>query len=89
VRGFEQMLQRFLARYKQAGAETGELTFADVEVVPLGDEHALVRGHWFVDFAQKPDQGGLFSLVFERQGAGWRILHDHTSLAAPPAQTVQ
>lgn len=89
VRGFEPMLARFLARYKAGAAETGELTFADVEIVPLGDAHALARGHWFVDFAKQPDQGGLFSLVLEHAGDGWRIVHDHTSVASPAPQTVQ
>lgn len=89
VRGFEPMLARFLARYKAGSAESGELTFADIDVAALGADHALARGHWFVDFAKQPDQGGLFTLVLERTPAGWRIVHDHTSVASPAPQTVQ
>lgn len=89
VRGFETMLRRFLERYKASGKETGSLTFADVDVLPLGDDHALARGHWFVDFASQPDQGGLFSLVLERKSEGWRIVHDHTSVAASGERKVQ
>ncbi len=89
VRGFDTMLQRFLARYKSAGKETGTLTFADVDVLPLGSEHALARGHWFVDFQTQPDQGGLFTLILEQRPEGWRILHDHTSLDAPSERKVQ
>lgn len=89
VKGFDLMLTRFLAHYKTGTAESGELTFADIEVVALGPEHALARGHWFVDFAKQPDQGGLFTLVLERADAGWRIVHDHTSVASPAPQTVQ
>lgn len=89
VRGFDPMLARFLAHYKAGSAESGELTFADIEVVALGADHALARGHWFVDFGKQPDQGGLFTLVLERAGAGWRIVHDHTSVASPAPQTVQ
>lgn len=89
VKGFAPMLERFLARYKSGGAETGELTFADVEVVSLGGDHALARGHWFVDFARRADEGGLFSLVLARQGDGWRIVHDHTSVGSSAPRKVQ
>ena len=44
VRGFDVVLERYLKRYKQGGAETGELTFADVVVTPLGSDAAFVRG---------------------------------------------
>lgn len=80
VKGFDAMLERFLARYKAGGAETGKLAFAEVEVVPLGADHAIARGHWFVDFAKGEDVGGLFTLVLEDQRDGWRIVHDHTSV---------
>lgn len=89
VHGFDTMLQRFLARYKSAGKETGTLTFADVDVLPLGGEHALARGHWLVDFKTQPDPGGLFTLILERRPEGWRILHDHTSVETPGERKVQ
>lgn len=89
VRGFDTMLQRFLKRYKQGNAESGELTFADVVVTPLGSDHAFVRGHWYVDFKKAEDQGGLFTLVLERQRDGWRIVHDHTSVETPKTGKVQ
>ncbi|MBK7878425.1 MAG: nuclear transport factor 2 family protein [Planctomycetes bacterium] len=89
VSGFDTMLQRFLKRYKHGNAESGELTFADVVVTPLGSDHAFARGHWYVDFQKAEDQGGLFTLVLERQRDGWRIVHDHTSLETPKTGKVQ
>lgn len=89
VRGFDAMLQRYSKSYKQGGAETGELTFADVVVTPLGGDHAFARGHWFVDFAKKADQGGLFTLVLEHRPEGWRVIHDHTSVETPKPGKVQ
>ena len=86
--GYDEMLQHYLASYKAGGKETGKLTFSDVEIVLLGNDHALLRGHWFVDFEKKEDQGGLFTLVLERRPEGWRILHDHTSLEAPSNKAV-
>jgi len=80
TRGFEPVLERYVARYKTGGAEMGSLTFAHVEVMPLGMDAAFVRGRWDLDFAQRPDVGGLFTLVFRRIDGRWRIVHDHTSL---------
>ena len=88
-RGFRPMLERFLARYRAGDAESGKLTFTDVVVTPIEDDHAFVRGHWYVDFEKKEDQGGLFTLVFERRSEGWRIVHDHTSIATPGPAKVQ
>jgi len=89
ARGYGPMLERYLARYQRGGAEAGQLTFAEVDVQPLGDEHALARGHWFLDFERATDVGGLFTLVLERRPEGWRIVHDHTSVAAPTPAKVQ
>jgi ketosteroid isomerase-like protein len=89
VRGFDEMLRRFLERYQSAGKETGRLDFSDVEVVLLGTEHALARGRWLVDFQAQDDQAGLFTLVLERRPEGWRIVHDHTSLGPVPERKVR
>jgi beta-aspartyl-peptidase (threonine type) len=78
-RGYDPMLERYQRRYEAPGEERGELTFTGVEVVPLSERVALVRGRWDLDFPTKPDAGGLFSLVVRRMSEGWRIVHDHTS----------
>lgn len=79
--GFEPVLARYVKRYKTGDAEMGKLAFTNVEVVPLSEDAAIVRGRWDLDFDKQPDVGGLFTLVFRRFDAGWRIVHDHTSVA--------
>lgn len=81
TRGFEPVLARYLKRYKSSGAEMGRLAFTQLEVVQLADDCAIARGRWDLDFAATPDVGGLFTLVFRRFSTGWRIVHDHTSVA--------
>jgi beta-aspartyl-peptidase (threonine type) len=62
----------------------GHLTFSQLEIRPLGDDAALVLGHWQLQ-GEKDNPGGVFSLVVRRFPEGWRIIHDHTS-AAPSLQ---
>jgi ketosteroid isomerase-like protein len=83
TRGYEATLARYRRRYASAGAEMGRLAFRDVETVWADEAVAVVRGRWELDFATQPDAGGLFTLVLRRTSDGWRIVHDHTSSAAP------
>ena len=81
TRGYDATLARFRARYAEGDAEMGRLTFADLETVWSGADAALVRGRWALDFERKDDVGGLFTLFLRDFDAGWRIVHDHTSVA--------
>jgi L-asparaginase / beta-aspartyl-peptidase len=77
--GYQAVLERYRKSYQQGGAEMGELEFSQLDIVYLGDEHALGRGHWQLSFEDGSTTGGWFSLVFVETNEGWRILHDHTS----------
>ncbi len=79
-RGFDDMLARYRRNYEAPGKERGTLAFTQLEIVPLAEDAALARGRWDLDYVEKPDVGGLFSLVLRRIGDDWRIVHDHTSL---------
>jgi beta-aspartyl-peptidase (threonine type) len=79
-RGFDQMLARYRRSYEAPGKERGTLAFTRLEVVPVAQDEALARGRWDLDYAEKPDVGGLFTLLFRRFDEGWRIVHDHTSV---------
>jgi beta-aspartyl-peptidase (threonine type) len=81
TRGYDTVLARYKRRYQSEGAEMGQLTFSDLETERLGADHAILRGHWLLDFAEREDVGGLFTLVLRRTPEGWRIVHDHTSVA--------
>ena len=56
----------------------GKLTFSEIKITPLSSDAALVLGRWRLD--RKTDKPhGVFTLLFRRTPAGWRIVHDHTS----------
>jgi ketosteroid isomerase-like protein len=58
----------------------GRLTFSGLRIAPLGSDTALVLGRWkLTQKTSKPH--GMFTLLFRRTAAGWRIVHDHTSAA--------
>ena len=76
------------ARYKQVypdQAAMGQLDFSNFEFRFLGTDAALVLGQWHLH-RTSGDVGGVFSLVFQRQPEGWRIVHDHTSLVKPKTE---
>lgn len=82
VRGKAAIRQKYVASwFHPGGALPGNLSFRDIEVRPLGPDHALAVGRWIVSDRTSGQQtsAGIFSLVFERTPQGWRIIHDHSS----------
>lgn len=80
----QQGYQRILERYQHAypnQAAMGKLDFSEIEVRMLGDKHAVVTGHFHLTRTAEGggDARGIFSLIFEKEPEGWRIILDHTS----------
>jgi beta-aspartyl-peptidase (threonine type) len=78
TKGWQATLDRYRKKYQGEGKEMGKLKFSELEVAFLGESHALVRGRWQLALA-KENPSGLFTLIFRKVPAGWRIIHDHTS----------
>ena len=77
--GWQTVFNRYQKRYGDQ-ASMGVLKFSEVEVRILAPDAAFAVGRWRLDRAQDAPSG-LFTLLFRRQSAGWRIVHDHTSAA--------
>ncbi len=78
--GYATILDRYRTMY--GGKEKmGELSFTDLEITPLDAHIAAVTGHYHLTRSATAggDAQGLFSLVFEKTGSGWKIILDHTS----------
>jgi uncharacterized protein (TIGR02246 family) len=80
----EKGYQPILARYQRGYATRdamGILKFSDVSVRMLGADHAVVTGHFHLErtAAGGGDAQGIYSLVFEKEADGWKIILDHTS----------
>ena len=81
-RGWENVRERYLTKYSDR-AKMGLLTFSDLEITLVSADAAVVLGHWKLKRTQDRPHG-RFTLIFRKTAAGWRIVHDHTSAAAPP-----
>ena len=77
--GWQQVLEKYQKSYPDR--ETmGVLTFSDIEISLLAPDATVVFGRW--KLRRKNDSPhGLFTLLFRKTGAGWRIVADHTSSA--------
>ena len=81
VRGYKTIHDRYQKNYggKPSGA-LGQLSFTDLDVRPMGARWAVAYGRFhLVTDAGKPEQTGVFDLIFHKTPAGWRIASDHTS----------
>jgi ketosteroid isomerase-like protein len=77
TRGWQTVRDRYRKKY-DSREKMGILTFSEINVTPLGNDAAFVVGRW--SLGRKSDRPhGIFSLLFRRTPAGWRIVHDHTS----------
>ena len=77
TRGWQTVRDRYKEKY-DSREKMGTLTFSDIKITSLSPDAALVVGRW--KLRRKSDHPhGIFTLLFRRGPAGWRIVHDHTS----------
>jgi ketosteroid isomerase-like protein len=79
--GWQATIDRYLATYSSPGHEMGKLEFSGLRVEVLGQDAAFVRGSWKLTMSDGKTPHGLFTLVFRKFPQGWKIVHDHTSVA--------
>jgi len=78
--GWQTVLDRYRQNFPDKEA-MGTLDFSDLTVRMLGADHAVVTGRFHLarTAAGGGDARGVFSLVFEKETDGWKIILDHTS----------
>jgi len=79
TRGWQPVLDRYKKRY-DSREKMGTLTYSDLEIIPIGNEAAVVLGSWRLRRAND-EPHGKFTLIMKRTKQGWKIVHDHTSSA--------
>ena len=79
-RGYEAVRRRYHEQYPTP-EKMGKLSFSDLSVNLLCADSASVTGAFHLVRAASAggDASGLFSLLFRRTPAGWKIILDHTS----------
>jgi ketosteroid isomerase-like protein len=81
-RGWQATFEAYRAKYGRDTRSMGKLAFELMQIDAVGPDGAVVLGRWSVTESEHPGSG-VFTVVLERRPEGWRIVHDHTSLAAP------
>ena len=80
TRGWQTVLERYKKAY-DSRAKMGTLAFSELDIKPLSPFYALANGRWQLTRANDAPHG-RFTLLFRRTSAGWRIVHDITTLAS-------
>ncbi|MBX3159475.1 MAG: nuclear transport factor 2 family protein [Deltaproteobacteria bacterium] len=80
--GWQVAFDHYRKRYAEDRAAMGTLRFEITRVDPVGADAAVVLGTWVLT-GSPADGRGVFSLVLARRPEGWRVIHDHTSVAPP------
>lgn len=78
TKGWKATLERYQKKYQGEGKEMGKLTFSELSIDLLGNDHALVTGRFRLQLKSE-NPTGIFTLIMRRTPNGWRIIHDHTS----------
>jgi uncharacterized protein (TIGR02246 family) len=79
VRGKDAIARRYAKSFVPGRNTRGRLSFAPLAWRALGTGRMLLVARWTLRKPQGAADTGLTSLVFERRGAAWRILADHSS----------
>jgi ketosteroid isomerase-like protein len=79
TRGWQEVLDRYQKKYDTRD-KMGTLTFSEIKITMLNPNAALVLGRWRLKRASD-EPHGVFTLLFRKLKADWRIVHDHSSSA--------
>jgi beta-aspartyl-peptidase (threonine type) len=77
--GWQPLYDRYRANYFAPGKSRDSLSFEELRVRVLTPDFAYATARFKLTRRDSLVASGPFTLVLQRQGERWRILHDHTS----------
>lgn len=77
--GWQPLYDRYQANYFAPGKSHDSLSFDEVRVRALTPDLAYATARFKLSRGDSVVASGPFTLVLQRQGDRWRILHDHSS----------
>jgi ketosteroid isomerase-like protein len=77
--GWQKLYDRYRAAYFAPGKTRDSLTFEELRVRPLTSDLALCTARFLLRQGDSVTASGPFTLVLQKGGDRWYILHDHTS----------
>lgn len=82
--GWQPLYDRYQANYFAPGKRRDSLAFEDVRVRALTPDFAYATARFALVRGDSVVASGPFTIVLQKQGKAWRILHDHTSADPKP-----
>ena len=77
--GWQPLYDRYQKNYFAPGQARDSLSFEELHVRVLTPDLALATARFKLSRGDTTVASGPFTLVLQRQGDRWKILHDHTS----------
>jgi ketosteroid isomerase-like protein len=77
--GWQALYDRYQTNYFAPGKSRDSLAFEEVRVRTLTPDFAYATARFRLIRRDSVVASGPFTLVLQKQGSNWRILHDHTS----------
>lgn len=82
--GWQLLYDHYQATYFAPGKSRDSLAFEEVHVRPLGADFAFCTARFKLLRAGSVTASGPFTLILQKRGDRWQILHDHTSSDPKP-----
>ena len=77
--GWQPLYDHYQTTYFAPGKRRDSLAFAEVRVRPLTLDLALCTARFRLSRGESVTASGPFTLLLQKRGGRWQILHDHTS----------
>src|SRR3989441_944491 len=77
--GWQNLADRYRANYFAPGKLRDSLAFEEVRVRPLTMDLAYATARFLLHRGDSLVASGPFTLILQKRGERWQILHDHTS----------
>lgn len=77
--GWQRLFDHYQTRYFAPGRRRDSLSFDEVRVRPLTIDLALCTARFALHRGDSVTASGPFTLLLQKRGPRWFILHDHTS----------
>jgi ketosteroid isomerase-like protein len=82
--GWQPMYDRYQAAYFAPGKSRDSLSFEEIRVRPLTMDLAFATARFQLHRGDSLVASGPFTLILQKRGDRWLILHDHTSPDSRP-----
>lgn len=82
--GWQPLYDHYRDTYFAPGASRDSLSFTEVHVTPLTLDLTFATARFALHRGDSLVASGPFTLILQRRGARWLILHDHTTADPRP-----